>query len=157
MLVPFGILLKCIGVEKYKNAAVAGLAVSLLIETLQFTLAIGTFEFDDVIHNTMGTVFGYYIMTRINPELRIELSIHTTSIILISITIFASIPFVCKEMQHQKLIQYAAQYDRDDGTKNLLVLYGDNGRTWDTDVHIKYLNDGAFVSKALQIKDHGGP
>ena len=84
MLVPLGILMKCIGVEKNKTAAVVGFAVSLLIETLQYTLELGTFEFDDLLHNTMGAVSGFYILKRIAPEFRIKLSIQTTSIILIS-------------------------------------------------------------------------
>lgn len=127
MLVPFGIFLKCIGVKQYKNAAVIGLLVSMMIETLQYTLALGTFEFDDLIHNTMGSLFGFYLMKRICPELRIEMNAQTTGIVLLSLLVFETLPFTVNELKHQKMIEYAAQYDREDGAKNLLVLYGDNG------------------------------
>ena len=152
MLVPLGILMKCIGVEKNKTAAVVGFAVSLLIETLQYTLELGTFEFDDLLHNTMGAVSGFYILKRIAPEFRIKLSIQTTSIILISMIFCALVPFINNELKHQKMIEYAAPYDRVDGTKNLLILYGDNGKAWDTDVRVKYLDDGSIHIKGTSAK-----
>lgn len=152
MLVPAGIFLKCIGVERYKHTAVVGFLISLLIEILQFTLAMGTFEFDDLLHNTVGTVSGFYIMTRIAPEVRIELSFQKVSVILLSLIVFESLPFINNELKHQRMIEYAAQYDREDGTKNLLVLYGDNGKAWDTDVRVQHLDDGSIHIKGASDK-----
>ena len=152
MLVPVGIFLKCIGVERCKHTAVVGFAVSLLIEIVQFTFALGTFEFDDLLHNTVGAVYGFYILKRIAPKIRIELSVQRVSVILLSLLVFESIPFLNNELKHQKMIEYAAQYNREDGTKNLLVLYGDNGKAWDTDVRIKYRNDGSIHIKGTSDK-----
>ena len=152
MLVPFGVFLKCIGVEKCRKAAAIGLAVSLLIETLQFSFALGTFEFDDLIHNTLGTVFGFCVVKSTNSGVHINLSVKATSIILLFVIIFSIIPFVSNEIQHQKMIRYAAQYDRVDGTKNLLILYGEDGKAWNTDVRIEYLDDGSIHIKGTSDK-----
>ncbi len=47
-----------------------GLAVSLLIETLQLVLRVGVFDVDDLILNTLGTALGYgfYLLFRRHPE-----------------------------------------------------------------------------------------
>lgn len=39
-----------------------GGGISLLIETLQFFLNKGFAEFDDVWHNTIGCVIGFYVL-----------------------------------------------------------------------------------------------
>lgn len=41
-----------------RAAALCGFAVSLLMETLQLVLRRGTFELDDLLHNTLGAVLG---------------------------------------------------------------------------------------------------
>lgn len=55
LFIPLGVALKWSGVEDVKKT---GFLVSFLIEVLQFTFALGTFECDDLIHNTLGAVIG---------------------------------------------------------------------------------------------------
>lgn len=63
MLMPLGFLLPVWfnKVDNWKKAALIGLAVSTAIEVTQLITSRGLFEFDDIIHNTLGTVAGYYI------------------------------------------------------------------------------------------------
>ena len=55
---PAGVLVRLRG-GKLPHAALAGLCLSLLVETLQFVLGSGVSELDDLILNTCGAVLGY--------------------------------------------------------------------------------------------------
>lgn len=64
MFVPVGFLLKCgfrciIG----KQTFLAGIILSITIELLQFLLCKGLCELDDVIHNVLGCMIGYGIVS----------------------------------------------------------------------------------------------
>ena len=47
----------------WKKVLVIGICLSVGIETLQFVFRQGFSEFDDVMHNTLGCLIGYGIMT----------------------------------------------------------------------------------------------
>lgn len=55
---PAGVLVRLRG-GKLWQAALAGLGLSLLVETLQFVLGSGVSELDDLILNTAGALLGY--------------------------------------------------------------------------------------------------
>ena len=55
---PAGILTRLRG-GKLRQAALAGLALSLLIETAQFVLGSGVSELDDLVLNSLGAVLGW--------------------------------------------------------------------------------------------------
>lgn len=141
LFIPLGIALKWVGIRDVKRA---GFCASLLIEVLQFTFALGTFECDDLIHNTLGAVIGAWSAGRIDGEFRIELKAGMRRAILLSMVLCSMVPFGYKEVRQQKMVRYAAMYDREDGTRNLLLLNGKNGYAWDTDVYVEYLNDGSI-------------
>lgn len=127
-----------------------GFLVSLLIEVLQFTFALGTFECDDLIHNTLGAVIGAWCVGKIGGELR--LGSQMRKVILLSMVLFSTVPFGYQEVRHQKMVRLAAIYDREDGAKNLLVLNGKNGYAWDTDVYVESLNNGSIRIKGTSDK-----
>ena len=139
LFIPLGVALKWSGVRDVKKT---GFFASLLIEILQFTFALGTFECDDLIHNTFGAVIGAWCVGKIGGE--ISLGSQMRKVILLSMVLCSMVPFSYREIQHQKMVRLAAIYDREDGTKNLLVLNGKNGFAWDTDVYVKHLDDGSI-------------
>lgn len=62
LFVPIGILLFSLFRKiTWKSALIIGLAISALIETSQLILCRGLFEWDDMIHNTLGCVLGYLV------------------------------------------------------------------------------------------------
>ena len=69
LFIPLGVALSVSGVKDVKKA---GLLVSLLIEVLQFTFALGTFECDDLIHNTLGAIIGAWCVWKIGGEIRLR-------------------------------------------------------------------------------------
>ena len=147
LFIPPGVTLKWIGVRDMKKA---GFLASLLIEVLQFTFALGTFECDDLIHNTLGAVIGAWCVGKIGGELR--LGSQMRKVILLSMVLFSTVPFSYRAVRHQKMVRLAAIYDREDGAKNLLVLDGKNGYAWNTDVYVEYLNDGSVHIKGTSDK-----
>lgn len=147
LFIPLGVALKWSGVKDVKKD---GFLASLLIEVLQFTFALGTFECDDLIHNTLGAVIGAWCVGKIGGEIRLGSQMRRA--ILLSMVLCSMVPFSYREIQHQKMVGYAALYDREDGTKNLLVLNGKSGFAWNTDVYVEYLNDGSIHIKGASDK-----
>lgn len=141
LFIPLGFALKCSGMKDVKKA---GFLASLTIEVLQFTFALGTFECDDLIHNTLGAVIGTWCVGKIGGEFRILLGSQMKRVVLLSMVLCSMVPFGYQEVRHQKMVRIAALHDREDGTKNLLVLNGKNGYASDTDVYVRYLDDGGI-------------
>lgn len=127
MFLPLGIVQRCIGTKGIKRAATVGCISSLCIEALQFIFALGTFEIDDLLHNTLGVVTGFLLVSRVNGKIRINLSVQSKRVIILSTLLFVFIPFGYDEVQNQRLVKYASMNDREDGTENLLVLNGKSG------------------------------
>ena len=147
LFIPLGVTLKWSGVKGVKKA---GLLASLLIEVLQFTFALGTFECDDLIHNTLGAVIGAWCVGKIGGEIRLRSQMR--KVILLSMVLCSTVPFSYREVRHQKMVRIAALHDREDGTKNLLVLNGKDGFAWDTDVYVEYLKNGSIHIKGTSDK-----
>ena len=61
LFIPLGILLYLLLGKKYgMKVVLIGLALSILIELTQLVFALGLFEFDDIIGNTIGCMIGAY-------------------------------------------------------------------------------------------------
>ena len=147
LFIPLGVALKCSGVRDVKKTS---FLASLLIETIQLTFALGTFECDDLIHNTLGAVIGAWCVGKIGGKLRLNGGMRR--VILLSMILCSAVPFSYREVRHQKMVRLAAIYDREDGAKNLLVLNGKNGYAWNTDVYVEYLQDGSVHIKGTSDK-----
>ena len=147
LFIPLGVALQSIGVRDVKKA---GILASLTIEVLQFTFALGTFECDDLIHNTLGAIIGAWCVGKIGGEIRLRSQMR--KVILLSMVLCSTVPFGYQEVRHQKMVRLAAIYDREDGAKNLLVLNGKNGYAWNTDVYVEYLKDGSVHIKGASDK-----
>ena len=62
MFLPVGFFLKCgYWSVTYKKVFLIGFIVSFFVELLQFTFSKGLCEVDDVIHNSLGCMVGYWI------------------------------------------------------------------------------------------------
>lgn len=69
--VPVGFLLCCsIGLTKWWQVLLIGIAISVGIEVLQFVLLRGFAEFDDVFHNALGCLVGYEAHNGISSTIR---------------------------------------------------------------------------------------
>jgi len=61
IFVPLGVLLSILAkrYSTFSKVFVSGFLITFTIEILQFFLQIGQFDIDDIILNTLGTIFGY--------------------------------------------------------------------------------------------------
>lgn len=62
-----------------------------------------------------------------------------------------------QKIEYQKMVKLAASHDRDEKTKNLLVLNWKNGNVWNTNVFVKYLSDGSIHIKGTADKQSWWP
>lgn len=68
MLMPLGVALTIVMNKKAKmwQACLVGVCISSVIEISQLVLKVGRFEWDDIIHNTIGVLMGTIIMNRMD-------------------------------------------------------------------------------------------
>lgn len=142
LFIPLGIAVGSGRKLSYKNMALCGLVVSLMIELLQFTFALGTFECDDLLHNTIGCIIGYRSVEKAGIQLIINR--RTFCLTLALIILCSAMPFGYLAIRHQKMIQLASLYDTENGIKNMLVLKGNSGRVGNTDIQIVYEKNGSM-------------
>ena len=145
LFIPLGISLGVVRKWRIKEVVIIGFCVSLGIELLQAIFALGTFECDDLLHNTIGTVVGYCLVEKRNIQISVNKGL--VSIALVAVLISVSLPFGYQRVQYQQMVKLAALHDREDGSKNLLVLNGKDGYAWNTDVRVSYLDNGSIRIK----------
>mgnify|MGYP002108563062 CR=1 FL=1 len=147
LFIPFGFVLSRFERNSVKRVALIGFYCSLFIEILQSIFALGIFECDDLAHNTLGTILGFYIFKKYCGKLEIKLNGKMKSFILCSVLLFFMIPLGVRGVRCLKMIKLATLHDAMDGKKNLLVLDGQNSCQWGADVYVKYHNDGSISIK----------
>lgn len=70
LFIPIGIFSEEYFFEKYKRSHMLsigyGFVLTVIVESLQFYFQCGTFELDDILNNTIGTIIGMLITLKIN-------------------------------------------------------------------------------------------
>ncbi len=143
LFVPLGMFIGLTKDKSLKKTLVIGGLASLCIECAQMIFALGTFECDDLLHNTIGTLIGYLAVRKLASKFQIQINLRRILTIVIAAAIGIAAAFGIKEMKHQHMIRLAALYDRVDA-KNLLVLNGDSGNISGTNVYVQSLDDGSI-------------
>ena len=70
LFIPLGIILyEFLGKRKMLFYLLTGFLLSLTVETLQLSIHTGTFDVDDLIWNTTGTVLGFWIWKKMREVL----------------------------------------------------------------------------------------
>lgn len=152
LFVPLGIFTGIIPNRSLKRSLLTGFLLSLCIECAQTIFALGTFECDDLLHNTVGALIGYLVACKLAGKAQIQINSKRILIILIAAAVGIAAAFGIKEMKHQQMVQLAALYDREDA-KNLLVLNGNSGNIDGTSIYIGYLKNGTIsVSGTTSIQ-----
>ena len=60
LFIPLGFLIPFASKKTFLQTLIFGCCLSIIIEALQFIFALGLCEIDDVIHNTLGCIIGYW-------------------------------------------------------------------------------------------------
>ena len=138
LFIPFGFFCRRLFGIGRKQTILLGLLTSVLIESTQLICGLGTFEVDDLITNTLGTVVGSIV-----PQKRRRIEKKDVLIVCGVMIMASSIPLLYGTIQYRKMETLAANGDRE-GKKNLLVLNGQPGFVGKTDIYVKYNSDGSI-------------
>lgn len=154
LFVPLGYFYKMLFHQSHKKALYLGLLISIMIELMQFFTTLGIFEFDDILHNSVGALLGsilyHFMPVRVNTYRTFIKKICAFAFVFTVIG-FIGYEKVASFAQYQKMIPFAALNDID-GYKNLLVPNGVDGYAWDTEVYVEYNNDGSISIKGTSDK-----
>ena len=149
LFIPIGIIAALILQLNIRQTILFGFSLSLLIESCQWFFWLGSFEIDDLIHNTIGAAVGTLIVEKSTIGKQLKLSSHDSkknaTILVVLILILFVLFLSYQGIKVQTMVRYAAMNDREDGTKNLLVLSPDPKYIGETDFSISYNDDGSVM------------
>lgn len=146
LFIPIGIILALILRLGVKQSILVGFALSLIIESCQWFFWLGTFEVDDLIHNTIGTGLGAAIINRATGGKKLALVNKKRSLVALVIltALILTFGFVYQGLRWQSRERLAALHNREDGAANLLVLNGEDGYVGESEVYVSYRDDGGI-------------
>lgn len=149
LFVPIGIVSVLVLRLNITRTILLGIAISLLIESCQWFLWLGSFEIDDVLHNTIGAAIGaaFVRKTMVGKQLiSITHDGKKNAVLLFgSISIMILIVLGYRSFKVQTMVRYAIMNDRDDGAKNLLILSPYPRYIGETDFNVSYNDDGSVT------------
>lgn len=71
VFIPLGVFIR-IRQNRISKAFIFGFMISLAMEVLQFALGVGTFDVDDIILNTLGTIIGFVLASKFVSTKRLQ-------------------------------------------------------------------------------------
>lgn len=147
LFIPIGVAIALVLGCSVQQTLIIGFAISLIIESCQWIFWIGSFEIDDLLHNTIGAGIGAVLVNRtalgtlIKPENRKK----SLAVFLLLLVLIISSGFSYQGLKWQEMKRLAALNDREDGTKNLLILSTDPVYIGETDFNVSYNSDGSIL------------
>lgn len=148
LFVPIGVIAVLYLKVNIKQSLIIGLALSLVIECCQWFFWLGSFEFDDLIHNAIGAGLGAFLIQRtaIGKRLRVQIRNPKRNVSVLSclVALFIALPLGYQGIKVQEMRELASLNDKD-GMENLLVLMPDPRYIGKTDVSVIYNSDGSVL------------
>ena len=94
LFLPLGAILKCMGVNAFKRSVVIGFLFSCTIEILQAIFSLGTFECDDIMHNTLGVLLGFELVKRVARGFQVDMNRKNEALVIFSIILCVLLLFL---------------------------------------------------------------
>ena len=144
LFLPIGASLTIVLHLDLRQTALLSLAFSLLIECSQWLFWLGSLEFDDLLHNTLGAMIGAVFILKTGLGRSLQQMFNRKDLLpLLALTVaILAVPLCGKWVETQQMKRFAAMSDREDGRENLLVLDGNDGYVGSTGVYVSYNDDG---------------
>lgn len=144
---PVGVAIALFFESSVKHSLLIGFTLSIIIECCQWFFWLGSFEIDDLIHNTIGAGIGAVIVkgTALGMVFRLENRKKSFVVFLLLIVFIISSGFTYQSMRWHEMRRLAAMNDRADGTKNLLILNPDPKYIGESDFNVFYNPDGSIL------------
>lgn len=147
LFIPVGVVIALFFRFSVKQSLLIGFCSSLIIESCQWFFWLRSFEIDDLIHNTIGAGIGAVLVTRTALGAKFKPENHKKSLIalmLLTLVIISS-AFTYQGIKWQGMKRLAALNDREDGTRNRLVLSPDPVYIGETNFSLAYQSDGSIL------------
>ena len=149
LFIPIGLIVALYFRLTIKKSFLIGLAVSLLIECSQWFFWLGSFEIDDLLHNTVGTSIGAALINRthLGEVLRkqIQNKIRSLCAMACILVLLIGLPMGYRQLRKFEMRRLASLNNREDGTINLLVLSPYPVYMGQTAVNVSYNSDGSIL------------
>lgn len=147
LFIPIGVISALFLRLNIKRSLLVGFTISLIIECCQWFFWLGSFEFDDLIHNTIGSGAGAALVVHTSLGEKLKLRNRKKSLVALAALVVLIIlsSFTYQGLKWQEMKRLAALNDRKDGTKNLLVLNPDPKYIGETDFSVAYQSDGSIL------------
>ena len=147
LFIPVGMVITLFPGCSVKQSLLIGFTLSLIIECCQWFFWLGSFEIDDLIHNTIGAGIGAILVNRTALGMALKPENRKKSLItfLLLIILIISSGFAYQGLRWQEMKRLAALNDREDGTKNLLILRPDPIYIGETEFSVSYNTDGSVL------------
>lgn len=146
LFIPVGVALTLFFRCGVKQSVLFGLLISLVIESCQWFFRLGTFEFDDLLHNAIGAGTGTVFVNHTGFGKRLSPANRRKSLIALFVltAAFISVGLGCRELKWREMKKLAACNDREDGSVNLLVLSPEPVYIGETGFSVSYNSDGSI-------------
>ena len=147
LFVPVGLLLSWLFRLNLGQTVLLGFLCSLTIECGQWLFWLGSFEVDDLLHNTVGALIGAVFAQKTDIGRQVKQLFKKKDLLLIAVltVAFLTVPFSGQWMHRQSMKRIAALSDLDNGKANLLVLDGRDAVIEDTEIRVSYNDDGSIT------------
>lgn len=149
LFIPVGVATALIFQFDIKRSLLIGFGLSSIIESCQWFFWLGSFEIDDLLHNTIGAGVGsaHISRTHLGENFRLRNRKKSLAAILCLIVLIISSGFAYQGLKWQEMKRLGALNDREDGTKNLLILSPDPVYIGQTVFNVVYQSDGSILIK----------
>ena len=148
LFIPIGVAIALFLGCSVKQTLVIGFTLSLVIESCQWFFWLGSYEIDDLIHNTIGAGIGAVLIqkTAIGASLQRQVREKTKSlrVLIYLVIILVAMPLGYQGIKYQEM-RWLASLNNKDGIENLLVLSADPQYIGQTDVNVIYNSDGSIL------------
>lgn len=149
LFIPVGLVVGLFFGLKTRHAIFVGLLFSTLIECCQLFFWLGSFEFDDLLHNTIGAGIGAVIVQRTFLGKRLKEQIvdkKKSFLAFVAVTaLIIAMGFGYQGLKWQEMKRLAAINNGENGEKNLLILSPDPVYIGETDFSVSYNSDGSVL------------
>lgn len=148
LFIPIGVIAALFFRQNIKQSLLIGFALSFIIECCQWFFWLGSFEIDDLLHNSIGAGIGAFLVDRtaIGEWLKKQVGDKKKSLkVIVCLTaLLIALPLGYQGIKYQEMKRLAALNDRD-GMENLLVLSPDPRYIGQSDVSVIYNSDGSIL------------
>ena len=159
MFIPLGYILQMFLNTEYKRILKIGFLFSLGIEFIQLVTTLGCFEIEDLMHNSIGALFGYFVHLKVPYKIAFDRKLFCNVTVMIALAIVISLKIINSTSEvmiyasHFNEMRKYAELNDSSTSSNYLVFTEEFGQIGDSDVTVSLNEDGSYVLRGTADED----